>query len=160
MQLPKPLPESFATQQFFSVQALKLVDGTGKETFVRYRIVPSAGLKALSEEEVKEKEENYLFDGLPTLLEAGGLEFKLMAQVAEDGDVTDDSCVHWPEERRVVELGTISLESFVEDDAMQQKHIIFDPVPRDVPGVEASADPLLDVRAAVYLLAGRERRAA
>jgi catalase len=45
------------------------------------------------------------------------------------------------------------------DDAKQQKHIIFDPIPR-VDGIEPSDDPLLELRAAVYLLSGRRRREA
>lgn len=85
--------------------------------------------------------------------------FKLKAQIAEDGDVTDDNTAKWPEERRVVELGTIELQSIADDQAAQQKRIIFDPIPR-VEGVEASADPLLEVRAGIYLISGRERRAA
>lgn len=160
VQLPKPFPESFATQRFFFLHAFKLIDAEGKATFIRYRVVPVAGFKTLSEDEFNEKGENYLFEGVPKLLEDGPLAFKLVAQVAEEGDVTDDACVHWPEERTVVELGTIKLDSLVEDDAAEQKRIIFDPIPRDVPGLEPSADPLLDVRAAAYLISGRERRAA
>lgn len=160
MQLPKPSPRSLATQRFFSVQAFKLVNADGTGTFVRYRIVPAEGFQALTEEEVSGKGENYLFAELPKLLAQGPLVFKLLVQVAEEGDVTDDSCEHWPEERRIVDLGRISLDTLVEDDDAEQKSIIFDPIPRDVPGVEPSADPLLDVRAAVYLISGRERRAA
>jgi catalase len=40
---------------------------------------------------------------------------------------------------------------------MQQ--IIFDPIPR-VEGVESSDDPLLEDRANVYLISGKERREA
>lgn len=137
-----------------------MIDAEGKQTFVRYRIIPPAGFQALNQDEVEKKGENYLFEEVPKLLEAGPIIYNLVAQVAEEGDVTDDCCVHWPEERAVVELGTIYLEGLVENDAAEQKQIIFDPIPRDVPGVEASADPLLDVRAAIYLLSGRERRAA
>ena len=39
----------------------------------------------------------------------------------------------------------------VPDNLAQQKHIIFDPIPR-VDGIEASGDPLLELRAAIYLL--------
>ena len=35
--------------------------------------------------------------------------------------------------------------------------IIFDPIPR-VDGIEPSDDPLLELRAAIYLLSGRRRR--
>lgn len=160
VQAPKPAPESFANEQFFGVNAFRLIDSHGNDTFVRYRIVPAAGLRTLNEEEVSGRNENYLFDEIPKLVEAGPVVYNLKAQIAGDTDVTDDACVHWPEERRVVDLGTISLEALVEGDAAEQKHIIFDPVPRDVPGLEPSADPLLEVRAGVYLISGRERRAA
>ncbi len=39
------------------------------------------------------------------------------------------------------------------------RKIIFDPIPR-VDGIDASADPLLEVRAAIYLASGRRRREA
>lgn len=39
------------------------------------------------------------------------------------------------------------------------RRIIFDPIPR-VDGIEPSGDPLLDLRAAIYLLSGRRRRQA
>jgi len=39
------------------------------------------------------------------------------------------------------------------------QQIIFDPIPR-VEGVESSEDPLLEDRANVYLISGKERREA
>lgn len=80
-----------------------------------------------------------------------------MAQMGEDGDVTDDVTKEWPESRKVIELGTITLTSPEQDDAEVQRKIIFDPIPR-VQGIEPSADPLLEMRAAVYLISGKERR--
>jgi len=74
-------------------------------------------------------------------------------------DVVDDATVHWPEDRPVVELGRIALDKLMEDSAAAQKQIIFDPIPR-VDGIEPSEDPLLELRAAVYLISGRRRRAA
>jgi len=47
----------------------------------------------------------------------------------------------------------------VADDGPAQKQIIFDPIPR-VEGIDPSEDPLLELRAAIYLLSGRRRRAA
>ena len=96
---------------------------------------------------------------MPETLKSGPIQFKMVAQVAEKGDVTNDNTVKWPEDRKVVELGTISLDSVAEDQEAQQKYIIMDPIPR-VEGVEASDDPLLQVRAALYLVSGKERRAA
>ncbi|KAI1452745.1 catalase related protein [Annulohypoxylon moriforme] len=159
VQAPKPTPASFGKEKYFGVNAFKLIAANGGETFIRYRIVPEAGEEYLDEETLKGKSPSFLYDGVPELLKAGPIAFKLKAQIAEDGDVTDDSTVKWPAERQVVELGAINLESVLDNQAAQQKRIIFDPIPR-VDGVEASADPLLDVRAGIYLLSGRERRAA
>ena len=51
-------------------------------------------------------------------------------------------------------MGTV-----VPDNAKEQKQIIYDPIPR-VEGIDTSDDPLLEMRAAIYLISGRERRAA
>ncbi|KAK3319242.1 catalase related subgroup domain-containing protein [Apodospora peruviana] len=167
IQTPKPFPKSFATEKFFSVSAFKLVSSEGKGTFVRYRIVPATGNpkgEYLTDEEVKGKGDEYLFDELRSIdKETGSIEYKLLAQVAdlEKGDVTDDNTAKWPETREIVELGTISLTEALgkEESDEMQKGFIFDPIPR-VEGVEASDDPLLELRAGIYLISGRERRAA
>jgi catalase len=143
------------------VNAFKFVSREGKATFFRYRIVPVASVEHLSDEELAKKEANYLFDELSRRLETGDFEFKLLAQIAGAGDVTDNATVIWPEEREVVELGTIKIEKILdeEESLKEQKRIIFDPIPR-VEGLETSDDPLLDVRANVYLISGRQRRQA
>lgn len=157
---PKPSPASFATEKYFSVNAFKLLSKDGEGTFVRYRIAPDSGLSTLSDAELASKSKTYLFDELPERLSNGPIKFKLLAQIAEEGDVTDDATEHWPKDRKQVELGMIKLDNIQSaEESKDQKHIIFDPIPR-VEGIEPSADPLLDMRAAVYLISGKERRAA
>lgn len=159
VQIPKPTPVSFGKEKYFGVNAFKLISAEGKETFVRYRFVPIAGEAYLDDATLKGKTPNFLFEDVPQLLKEGPIEFSLTAQIAEEGDVTDDNTVHWPPERKNVELGRIKLDNVAEDQEAQQKHIIFDPIPR-VDGIEASEDPLLQARAAIYLISGKERRAA
>jgi catalase len=159
LQLPKPAPISYGTSPYFGVSAFKLISADGKETFIRYRIVPAAGVHTLSPDEVKEKSANYLQDELKERIASSPIVFKLNAQVAEEGDITDNASVSWPESRKVVELGEIKLDKLDDDTLAHQKTIIFDPIPR-VEGVDISADPILDVRAAIYLIAGKERRSA
>ena len=161
VQDPKPSPKSFASERYYGVNAFKFVSKDGRERFIRYRILPDAGLSHLSESELASRGPNYLFDELPTRIDQGPVGFKLLTQVAEADDPTDDATRHWPEERRLVELGTLRLEAVMpeEQSAKEQKQIIFDPIPR-VEGIEPSADPLLEMRAGVYLISGKERRAA
>lgn len=157
---PKPSPSSFTTEKYFGINAFKLISSNGKETFIRYRIVPEV-FSVLSDADLASKSESYLFDELPERLSKGPATFKLLAQIAEEGDPTDDATKHWPEERQLAELGTIKLEEveFEDRSKKEEQHIIYDPVPR-VEGIEASDDPLLGMRAAIYLISGRERRAA
>jgi len=160
VQAPKPNPASFATENYFGVNAFKLISADGKESFVRWRITPDAGASHLSDEEAKSKDPAYLHNEIQTRIIDGGASLTLSVQVANEGDQTNDATVRWPDDRKIVKLGTIKLESVAEDNDEKQRNIIFDPVPRGVDGVEASEDPLIDVRASIYLISGRERRAA
>jgi catalase len=159
VQLPKPAPSSFGRESYFGLTAMKFTNKNGVSKFGRYSILPEAGNDFLDDATAAGKSANYLFDELTERLAKGPIKFKVVVQVAGDGDVVDDATVAWPAERKVVELGTIALTERVANDAGEQKHIIFDPIPR-VDGIEPSDDPLLELRAAVYLLSGRRRRAA
>lgn len=159
VQAPKPFPVSFAQESYYGVTALKFIDPAGDSRFGRYRIVPEAGNAYLDESVVHAKAADYLFTELAERIAAQSVRFTVAAQLAQDGDVVDDATVQWPPEREVRELGTVELTAPVADDAAQQRQVIFDPIPR-VSGIEPSDDPLLELRAAVYLISGRRRRAA
>lgn len=159
VQAPKPFPSSFARESFFGVSAMKFTNAAGEVRFGRYRIVPVAGTDYLDDATTKAQDAGYLFAELSHRVAKEPIRFKLLAQLAEGGDVVDDSTIHWPEEREQLELGTIELTAPVAEDAHDQKHIIFDPIPR-LAGIAPSDDPLLELRAAVYLISGRRRRMA
>lgn len=159
VQAPKPPPSSFAKEAFYGVSALKFVNAEGKEQYFRYRILPAAGEEHLDDAALKGKGPNYLFEELPDRVIKEPMVFKIVAQLAEEGDQTDDATVRWPDSRKIVELGTLKVEKLMSDSDKEQKQIIYDPRPQ-VKGLEPSADPLFDLRAAVYLVSGKERRAA
>jgi catalase len=159
VQEPKPAPVSFATEAYFGVSAFEFTNAEGEKKFGRYRIVPEAGVEHLEDEATKAKSADYLFDEIKQRIAAGPVQYKILAQVANEGDVADDATIRWPEDRKVVELGTFDLTAPVADNETEQKQIIFDPIPR-IDGVAPSADPLFELRAAVYLISGRRRRAA
>jgi catalase len=131
----------------------------GASRFGRYRIVPTVGVYHLDEAAVQAKSPNYLFEELSDRIADGPVEFKIKVQLANEGDVVDNATIHWPEDREQLEVGTLELTDPVPDNAAEQKHIIFDPIPR-VDGIDPSDDPLLELRAAIYLLSGRRRRSA
>lgn len=159
VQAPKPAPSSFAREAFFAVLAVRFTNQDGASRYGRYRIVPEAGVDHLTSAAVAAKSANFLFDELAERIAKGPIKFRIVAQLANEGDTADDATMQWPEDRTLFDLGTIALTAPVADNAHEQQWIIFDPIPR-VEGIEASDDPLFELRAALYLISGRRRRAA
>jgi len=158
VQTPKPGPASFAKEAYFGVTAFRFINQQGTARYGRYRILPAAGVEHLSDVETKSRGENYLFDELTRRVAAGPIRFDIQLQIANDNDVTDDATVHWPADRPVVPFGVLELTAQSPDDE-EHRRLIFDPIPR-TDGIEPSGDPLLELRAVIYLLSGRRRRQA
>lgn len=159
VQRPKPSPSSFAKEAYFGVTAFRFINQDGVARYGRYRISPGAGVEHLEEAAAKGRDANYLFDELAERVAAGPIRFDIHVQIADESDTVDDATIHWPGDRKLVHFGTIALTAKAPDEEQQQKRMIFDPIPR-VDGIEPSNDPLLELRAAIYLLSGRRRRQA
>ena len=158
VQAPKPIPTSFARESFFAVSAVKFTAAYGTTRFGRYRILPELGNEYLDASAAAAKGPNFLFDEIKQRIAKGPIKFRIVVQLAEAGDTVDDATVQWPESRPQIGFGEVSLSALMVDSDAQQRRIIFDPIPR-VDGIEASADPLFQPRADLYLLSGRRRRA-
>jgi catalase len=156
---PKPFHASFAQEAYFGVTAMRFVNKNGAAKYGRYRITPEAGVEHLSDAAAKSKGADYLFDDVRSRLKSAPIRFRVQVQIAGEHDVVNDATIHWPADRQVIDFGTIDLTAEAPNNAAEQQHVIFDPIPR-VDGIEASEDPLLELRAAIYLISGRQRRAA
>jgi catalase len=159
VQAPKPFPSSLARETYFAVTAYSFTNAAGQTRFGRYRILPEQGNDYLADAQVAALSANYHYDELAARVAKEPIRFRIVLQLADPGDTVDNVTVHWPESREMVDFGAIELTQAVPDSHAQQKHVIFDPIPR-VDGIEPSADPLLELRAAIYLLSGRRRRSA
>jgi catalase len=159
VELPKPAPSSFARESYFGLNAMRFINKDGVSRYGRYRIIPEEGNDPLDAATVAAKGPNYLFEELEERMVREIIKFRLIVQLAEAGDKVDDVTIHWPDNRTLLEVGRFALTAPVIDEVHEQKHTIFDPIPR-VDGIEPSDDPLLELRAAVYLMSGRRRRSA
>lgn len=159
VQLPKPFPTSFAREHFFAVSAFKFTNADGAIHYGRYRILPALGTEYLDVDAAAAKGPNYLFDELTERIGVGRIKFQIFVQLAEEGDVLDDATIQWPEERKLVKFGEITLDALAPNNEAEQRQIIFDPIPR-VDGIDTAGDPLFEPRATIYLMSGRRRRAA
>ena len=102
---------------------------------------------------------DFLFDELGLRLAKGPVKLGIFVQLAEAADDVADASTTWPAGRAEIPFGTVTLTARVDDQEAERRKIIFDPVPR-VDGIDSSGDPLTQVRADIYLLSGRRRRAA
>jgi catalase len=154
---PKPTPASFATEPYFGVNAFVFTNAEGKARSGRYQLRPEAGEKYLTAEEAAKKPANFLIDELGDRLASGPAKFRLVVQLAAEGDPVDDATAVWPDDRPSVELGILSVTRRVADNDAAQRALAFDPL-RLVDGIEGSDDPLLEARSAVYAISRRRRR--
>jgi catalase len=101
---------------------------------------------------------NFLSEELRARLANGPVEFRLVVQLANAGDPTNDPSLVWPDDRRTVEMGTISVTSIVADSDAAQRALVFFPT-AVTDGIELSDDPFPGLRSKVYALASAYRRA-
>ncbi|HVZ82179.1 MAG TPA: catalase family peroxidase [Terracidiphilus sp.] len=159
VQTPKPFPTSLAREIYYSPTAFIFTNAAGQTAAGRYRIVPEEGSDYFADSAVASLAPDYHYDEIVARVAKAPVRFNILVQIANSGDVVDDATGLWPETRELHPFGVLELTAPVADNPAEQKHIIFDPIPRTA-GIDASADPLLELRAAIYLLSGRRRRAA
>ena len=159
IETPKPIPVSFAREAFFAVTSFKFINGDGLGRHGRFRIRPAAGTDYLSNQQAAAKSGNFLFEEIGPRLAKEPVKLGVFVQMAEAGDDVTDASVPWPDSRKEIPFGTITLTARVDDQEPERRKIIFDPLPR-IEGIDPSGDPLTEVRSDVYLLSGRRRRSA
>ena len=150
VETPKPPPVSYGTLPYFGINAFKFTNAKGTATHVRYQLQPVAGAKYLSKEQAATMGPDYLTDEIRERVRRGPVKFKLLAQVAEQGDTIDNPTIVWPDTRKKVELGTITITKAVADSQAAEKKLLFVPGAL-VPGIEA-ADPMIAARSAAYIV--------
>ncbi|WP_339251361.1 catalase [Sporosarcina sp. FSL W8-0480] len=133
---------SFAEETYYALHSYYLVNEQNKRQAVRFRWVP-----------VLEEERGLLAGRMDDLeaelidrMKSGDVQFRLVIQIAGEGDLVDDPSVRWPEERPMIDAGILTLKSVREDAA---ERLVFDPT-IEVQGLECSDDPILRYRSSVY----------
>lgn len=156
---PNPVPSSFARDSYFAVTAFKFINKDNQSCYGRFQILPQEGNDFLAPDAVSGKGSEFLFEELEARLKRESIKMRVVVEIAPDGAEVNDATIVWPANCRKVEFGLVELTARVPSDDAEANKIIFDPIPR-VDGIEPSDDPLIELRAAIYLMTGRRRRAA
>ena len=154
---PKPTPVSFATEAFFGNDAFLFVNEKGVKQAGRYQIVPLSGQHYVTDAETKTKSRDFLVEELRKHLAKEPIMFRLLVQLPNPGDPTNDPSIVWPDDRKTLTLGTITITAVAADSDAAQKTLAFDPA-RLTEGIEPSDDVLPALRSSVYMLSRMHRQ--
>jgi len=148
-------PDSFADEQYHGIDAFVFVNNAGGRQAVRYVVVPEHVVH-LDAADAAKQPPDFLMEELPQRLKRGPVTFRLRVQLAAVGDSTKDPTQPWPEDRKVVDLGILTIDKAVANSAAAEKPLLFLPG-QLTDGIESSDDPLIDVRDGVYAVSFSRR---
>jgi catalase len=149
MKIIKQSPPSagFADSTFHALNAFWFTNSAGATVPVRWSVVPqdASGADVPGPSHGKD----YLFDDLIRTLAQRPLKWRLVLTIGEPGDPTNDATKPWPQSRRSVDAGTITITAVQTEESGNARDINFDPLVLP-DGITASDDPLPPARSAIY----------
>ena len=152
----KPVPASYGQACYYAEHAFKFTAADGSSRFGRYRWIPEAGEAYLSPDEASKRSTNFLREELENRLRNGPIEFRLVLQLAGEGDPTDDVTALWSADRPLVELGRLEVTRISPTSAADERRLVFDPT-NVTDGIALSADPFPPARSAAYSISYDQR---
>lgn len=149
-------PASFATEEYFGINAFRFINKAGEAQFIRYVMEPLAGVSHVTPEDAAKRPADFLIADIQERLQKEPVHFRFLAQLAQPEDPITDATRPWPEDRRRVELGTLTLTTVTPNNEEAAKTLLF--LPGQVTdGIEASDDPLIAARDAAYAVSFSRR---
>ncbi len=145
----RQVTSGFANSSFNSLNTFRFVDAAGASVPVRWSVVPVQPFAADSAEGSAEGDKNYLFDDLIAQIAQHPQQWRLIVTIGQADDPTNDATLPWPEGRRHIDAGTVTIDHASSEDSGRCTAVNYDPLVLP-PGIEPSDDPLLSARSAVY----------
>jgi catalase len=149
-------PASYAQVTYNGLHAFRYVKEEGEGRYVRFSWEPEAGEATISDEEARERGPDYLQDEIVERISREPVGFRLVLQLAEEGDPLDDPTAAWPEERERVVVGRLEISGEEEERERGDDVLVFDPT-RVTDGIELSDDPILNFRPKAYSVSVERR---
>ena len=148
LETQKAPPVSYGTLSYYGVNTFKFTNARGVSRYGRYRVIPQAGEQLLTAEQAKQAPPGYLAEEIRQRAAHAPVRFRMLVQLAADGDKLEDPSIAWPETRATIEVGVIEITSVANDSDAEQRALMFLPTALP-PGIEA-ADPMIAARSAAY----------
>jgi catalase len=144
-----PWTGSYAEERYNSLNSFILIDNSGAEHAVRWSLLPAAQPIPISPDDLAKRGPNFLEQEIAERVRGGPLRWTMVVTVANPGDPTADPSKAWPEDRRTVEVGTLTVQQIQPERDGPCRDINFDPTVLPT-GIRTSDDPFPAARSAVY----------
>jgi catalase len=151
-----PRSDSLGNTRFNGVNAFRLIDAQGVNHVVRWSMRPRAPFVAMTADELKAADVNFLARDLEQRLAAGPLVWDMVVQIAAAGDPIIDPSKAWPDTRQEATLGTLSVTQAQAQADGPCRDLNFDPLILPT-GIAATDDPVLHARSAAYSVSFNRR---
>ena len=145
----RQVSSGFANSTFNSLNAFRFVDAAGASVPVRWSTAPEQPFAADSAELSAPADKNYLFDDLIAQVAQHPRQWRLIVTVGQADDPTNDATLPWPDGRRQIDAGTVTIDQASSEDGGRCTAVNYDPLVLPS-GIEPSDDPLLSARSAAY----------
>ena len=144
-----PWTGSYAEDRFNGLNTFIFIDNSGAEHAVRWSLLPAARPVPVSPNDLAKRGPNFLEQEIAERVRGGPLRWTMVLTVADPDDPTADPSRAWPEGRRTVDVGTLTVQQIQPERDGPCRDINFDPtvLPN---GIRTSDDPFPAARSSVY----------
>jgi len=140
---------SYAEERFNSLDSFIFTDGSGTRHAVRWSLLPAAQAVPVSPEDLAKRGPDFLEQEITERVRGAPQHWTLVLTEANPGDPTADPSKAWPEDRRTVEAGTLSVQQIEAEADGPCRDINFDPAVLPT-GITTSDDPFPAARSSAY----------
>jgi catalase len=144
-----PWTGSYAEERFNGLNSFIFTDSSGGEHAVRWSLLPAAQPVSLAPEELAKRGPDFLEQEIAERVGAGPVRWTMAVTVANPSDPTADPSQPWPQDRRTIEVGTLTVDKIEAERDGPCRDINFDPTV--LPGgMRTSDDPFPAARSSAY----------
>lgn len=150
-------PASYANCAFYGIHTFRFINRENRRTNVRFRFVPQDGERQLTDGELETAPRNFLERALMEQLQRGPARWDMVLTIGEPGDPENNPTILWPEGRKEMKAGTLTITSAAPSMQAGSYRINFDPLMM-ADGIAPSDDPVLLFRSPSYAISHTRRQ--
>jgi len=149
-------PSSYANSPYFGIHTFKFINHDNQITLVRWHFAPQDGDKRLSDKELRSSPPDFLEQALIARTRKGPVRWDMILTIGVPGDPDNNPTMTWPESRKQLKIGTLTILSAMPQKGAACENINFDPLVMS-DGIAATDDPVLLFRSPAYAVSFAKR---